>query len=516
MQHRPTAIRPHPMLWRMGMGSLVAGLILVVGILRWQSLDLRPVHTDEAENAWILAKDQSGAGYVFNPEHHHGPVLNAWLRLPAKLFRYESYAQMEMRPLRAAVWAVGLLTLLVLARFSKVLGRVGALIAMGVAGTSGLLTYYGNMVIHETLLGALGLLAGWICWQWIHERTWVRASLLGLIAGCMLATKQTALIWFAGWGCASLFLVLNSPDLRNRVWVKPGWAQLGVAALIALGVAALLYTDGLRHPAGAGDAIRSLWHYQTAVEHEKPWTYYFTDLLLPIRQSPFGSYDWLLWAMAGMGVVASLIPAKHALALDVKTRRFAGFAGISTVVQLLAYTLVAYKTPWLMLGVWLHAALLAGVGARWIGGWSISPLRWLAWAGLLLLAGVQVQNAHRLNAVYHSDPRNPLAYAPTSANIERLSGFLEMRATVTASDADIVVVGDYIWPIPWYLRRFHTVEYVPGTVTRPTASIWILTDASYAALQPGWMKERQLFPFSLRPNVPVYVCLPNKSDSSDD
>src|SRR5690606_6199118 len=131
---------------------------------------------------------------------------------------------------------------------------------------------------------------------------------------------------------ASLFLVLSSPDLRNRVWVKPGWAQLGVAALIALGVAALLYTDGLRHPAGAGDAIRSLWHYQTAVEHEKPWTYYFTDLLLPIRQSPFGSYDWLLWAMAGMGVVASLIPAKHALALDVKTRLFAGFAGISTVV----------------------------------------------------------------------------------------------------------------------------------------------------------------------------------------
>lgn len=488
-------------------------LLLGVGGLRWQSLDQRPVHTDEAENAWILANDRAGAGYVFNPEHHHGPTLNVWLRLPAALLGYQSYAEMEMLPLRAALWLAGLLSLLALAGFRPLLGEIGSLATVGVAGTSGFLSYYGNTVIHETVLGALGVCTGLMLWQWLRHPTWRWVIPLAIGVGCMLATKQTALIWFAAWAGALGFLLLWDAECRGRIAFKRRCWQLAGALPIGLAVAALLYTDGFRYPSAAGDAVRSLWAYQTSVGHEKPWSYYLTDLILPIRQAPFGSYEWLLWALAGVGMIASLIPSGRSFALPRPTRQWVWFVGISAALQHLLYAWVAYKTPWLMLGVWLHAALLAGVGAQWLLSRSMGRGRWLVGLLLLLLLGVQLRNSHLLNVVYHSDPRNPLAYAPTSANITHLPVFLEQQRRTLPPDSSIAVIGDYTWPLPWYLRRMDGVRYHSGTIARPTEAVWILTDRAYAALEPGWVDRRQLFPFSLRPNVPVYVSLPAPSNT---
>ena len=284
----------------------VGFLLLVFGIagFRWQYMNLRPVHTDEAENAYLLAKDLTGDSYSFNPEHHHGPTLNWWLKLPSQLMGYSQYSDMSMVPLRAAMWVLGLATLASFWFFRRVLGVEGMLCATLLAGVSAFLTYYGNYVIHETLLGGLAVIGIYFLVSFASKPTGLKAAGIGAIAGLMFATKITSLIYFASWGIGAGAVLITTrgwaTQYRVQQWVV--WSAFAFAAGIV--VSTLLYTNFFRHPSGIWDAIRSLWAYKTEMGHEKPGSYFLSDFIFPIHQPPYGSYEWGLWGFAFVALFA--------------------------------------------------------------------------------------------------------------------------------------------------------------------------------------------------------------------
>ena len=437
------------------MGFAVCCFILIVGFawFRWQFIDLRPVHTDEAENAYILAKDLAGESYIFNPEHHHGPTLNLLLKVPAIVMGYHSYAQMEMVPLRAVLWCLGIVTLMLFGFFGKYYGWPGFFASMLLAGPSAYLTYYGNYAIHETLLGLLGLLLLIHLIWFVSAPSNGKAIVIGLLAGLMFATKITSLIFFTSIGFSAVVVSV----FANREWLSQfdarKWRMWILCLVItALVGAFLVYSSFMKHPSGIWDAVSSLWEYKTERGHAKPWTYFLTDFVLPIRRAPFGSYEWGLWGFALIGMAVPWLSVFRCR-FSKPAMRVVYFLTLSTLVQLIAYSCISYKTPWLLLTVWLQVSALGGFGfAVW---WRMEN-RWLQATVLaLLIVGVvfQIRTTQQLNRVHPSDPRNPLAYAATSANIGALPGFVENHLTQLPEASRVGVYGAFTWPLPWYLRK---------------------------------------------------------------
>ena len=72
MPEAPTSIRaPRPLLFWI----LLSAICLLALALRFPGLGARPMHTDEAVNAYITGQILAGEGYTYDPKDRHGPLL---------------------------------------------------------------------------------------------------------------------------------------------------------------------------------------------------------------------------------------------------------------------------------------------------------------------------------------------------------------------------------------------------------------------------------------------------------
>jgi predicted membrane-bound mannosyltransferase len=136
------------------------------------------------------------------------------------------------------------------------------------------------------------------------------------------------------------------------------------------------------------------------------------------------------------------------------------FLAYAAAGHVLIYSLMAYKTPWLMVLPWAQVCLLAGFAV--VGFAGLRPL-WKA--ALLLLAGVALVSQFRqtrfANGRLASDERNPFAYVPTRRDVETIEPWLLQLAKKAPGNSlePIAVIGSGYWPLPWYLRSFNNIGY---------------------------------------------------------
>jgi predicted membrane-bound mannosyltransferase len=146
--------------------------------------------------------------------------------------------------------------------------------------------------------------------------------------------------------------------------------------------------------------------------------------------------------------------------MEEKQRLMIRFIAYAAMGHILIYSVIAYKTPWLVVLPWAHVCLLAGFSVFGIASWR---RRWQA--AVLLLAGLtlfsQVRQTRYACGRLASDARNPFAYVPTRRDIENVEAWLpQLAAKAPAKSLEpIAVIGSGYWPLPWYLRAFHTIGY---------------------------------------------------------
>ncbi len=445
----------------------------VAAALRLPRLDERPLHADEAVNTMILYRSMGADGYRFNPTHYHGPIQPILARVIARAEGWSEYIEYRIGPLRAIPVAAGMLSVLLLFAFRPVLGRGACFAALG-AAVSPLLVYYSRMWIHETLLGFSALSALIALWRGAESRSRGRryawAIIAGMAVGLMLATKATACITFAAWTLA--FVLVWGVPAKNDI------RRLGVPALaagaLALALAAALYTDFLRYPAAAMEAVRSLFIYEKGAGHEYPFFHHIWLIFAPKFRAGYVWGETALGLLALVGVARAWIGAKQAPAQafqaigvgepDEEQQRFARFLAWATLFHWLAYSLIAYKTPWLMIVPLLHVILLTGYGAAWL--FEKPARRWVNIFIAVVLIAMWVNMAlqcYRACFRYAADGRNPYAYSPTSTDVEELEKLLIAVADANPElrDEPVAVVGREFWPLPWYLRTFPRAGYWP-------------------------------------------------------
>jgi predicted membrane-bound mannosyltransferase len=211
----------------------------------------------------------------------------------------------------------------------------------------------------------------------------------------------------------------------------------------------------------------------------------------------------LILILAAVGIVKALKRRSLAGEANIHVVRFLAFYSVLLIVF---YSAIPYKTPWCMLGFLHGAILMAGVAA--VAIWQWLPRRWLRrTAAALFVIGVfhLGLQAYRGSFVLYADARNPYVYGHTSTDFLRLAERMEDLAKIHPEGYRmpirlIISESDY-WPLPWYLRRFENVIPSDKVPEDPDAAVIITTpdlqEDLDAKLYGRYFKEV----FGLRPGV---------------
>ncbi|MEP4077843.1 flippase activity-associated protein Agl23 [Haloferula sp.] len=421
------------------------GIFAIGAQLRLDDLATRPFHADEATGAKITSIRLEQGSYAFDPIHYHGPTLSQLGALSARTAGETKWSELTKQPLRLVPAVTGCLLVLLPLMGRKRFGDTPMLLAALALATSPILVYYSRMYIHEILLAFFGVLA---LFQLAARKCWWPT---GIWIGLMFATKETfaiSMIAWSGAGVATYLIARDRPDLKTALTTI--WKPLLIVGGLALLVSMFFYTNYFTRWSGAVDAFRTYFIYDTVDDHDKPFTYYLTLLISPQHS---GGLWWFETTIA-IAAFAAVIGSFTSRSMSRASRSSIHFLTFAAIFHLLIYSLISYKTPWLMLLPWAHVCLLAGFAVTMVP--TDRPRITGLVAAVIALAMVPQWILSRYaTGRYASDDRNPYAYVPTAGDIESIDEWLGSIASASPATPlqPIAVIGTEYWPLPWYLRK---------------------------------------------------------------
>jgi uncharacterized protein (TIGR03663 family) len=502
-RHRPAAaselgasVRTPPP-WMLAAASTVA----VATALRSSFLSLKPLHNDEGVNGFFLLRLFRQGVYRYDPANYHGPALYyiAYAIGCAGEWLHGNGLSTFLLRLGPALFGVAAVVLVL--KLRRDIGRAGSLAAAALLALSPGAVYFSRDFIHESqfVFFTAGTVFAFRRYQ--EEGRTSALWLAALCCGLLFASKETAaislIVLLIAAGLTALYSgarsagVGTSGSLRSRRPLGRTLVPWTVAILIFVAVNLALYSSFGTNPGGVADALRSLgfWTKTAAKDQRYPW------------------YTYVAWMAKEDPVILALSVVGGLLSLRRKANRFTLFASLWGFGLLAAYSLVPYKTPWLMLNMLLPLALVSGAAVEWLcqAGRLGSTRRATATAAVaiaLLLSGWQCL---RLNFWRYDDPSHPYVYVQTRR------GFLELPVTVDrlsaryhGHDSTIAVLTPDYWPVPWYLRDYTKAGY--WAKIKPVDDDLVIVSGAQETLMGGLLRGYdRVGAFPSRPGVDLVL-----------
>ncbi len=463
-------------------------IALLALAIRLPQLGERPMHTDESINAYIVGQLLAEETFHYDPQDRHGPALAAEALPVVKWLGAKKFADLTESQLRLAPVLTGSATVLLFGAGVELFGLTACLVAALLFAFAPLPVYYSRDFIHETLFVAatLGLiLSGWNA---LKTNSLLPAALAGFCAAVMLACKETAVIHFFALAVALLAVRFGTPASG-----APFLKIFSTATAIFIFTAILLFTWFGRNWSVFSDLLHAIPHLAARAGgegHEKPFWYY--AILLGD-----GWAGGVILGLAALGIFRALKSGRRRLLV------------IYTLLIVMIYSVIPYKTPWLALNLWLPLAILAGVAIEWI--WFAMP-KFSSRALILVFIGalgfLVVHDTRQRVFQNPASEKNPYAYAHTSEDLLRLPVRLEELARQNKiSNPRIAVVAADAWPLPWYLRKFSQVGFwQPGQEIG--AADFFITSTDAAEKLGGQLKNFRPEYFGARPEVLLVLWIP--------
>jgi uncharacterized protein (TIGR03663 family) len=431
-------------------------LALLAAAFRFPQLAARPMHADEAVHADKLGTLLETGRYQYSTVDYHGPSLYYVSLVAARAQGIKRYVDLNEITLRSVPAALGVL--LVAAHFFLIpyIGLPAAASAGLFTAVSPAMVFYSRYYIHETLFVLLTFCALLALFAYWRHPTAARALLVGALAGLMFATKETVIIVAACVLVAHVLLGATPAPLRH----------VSLAMATALIVALVLMTSFVTHPRGIVDSVVAYGTYFHRgaghdTVHVHPWYFYFSLLFY----SRFSEAFLGVLALIGLFVAGPGIPR---------------FLAVYTVLMAAAYSAIAYKAPWNILGFLHGMILVAGIATAWL----LQRVHKVAILTLVLLGATQLGwEAHAASFTYSSDPRNPWVYAHTGTDVFAITQQLAAYTRTNPAVPIQIFTRENLWPLPWYLRRYPGVRWWNGVSdTAPNAPLILATPDMEPAL----------------------------------
>ena len=454
--------------WRIG--AIV--ILLIAAVLRLYNLNLVPLHHDEGVNGNFLVRLVREGFYQYDPANYHGPTLyyfSAVIPWIAKLLfgsATRDHYGLTTFNIRLITVLFGLGTIVLVFLLRRRLGTVATLAAALLLAVSPGAVYLSRYFIHESLFVffTLGIVVACV-WAYDARRPghliWA-----GACAALLFATKETAMI-SAGVLIIALALTVvymhfnRKPAAPGKKGNKPAGGISGIidemggmgsltpaiatTLFVFFAVYLLFYSSFLTNSKGIADSLQTfaVWTKTGSTAHVHPASMYLVWLLR--LESPL-----LLLGVAG-AVIVVLKPKNS----------FAVFCALWSFGLIAAYSLIPYKTPWLMLNFVAPLALTSGYAIQAVYDMEHGQLR-LAAVILLGAVAVATYQSIDLNFVnYDNDnPKYVYVYAHTRRGMLDLVNQVEQIAKENQGDlTGITIVSPDYWPLPWYFRNFTRVGY---------------------------------------------------------
>jgi uncharacterized protein (TIGR03663 family) len=448
--------------------------LLAAAALRFYDLPLTPLHHDEGVNGNFLAAMFRGGVYHYDPANYHGPTLYYMALVVTTLNAFFfGKAGLSTVAIRSVPAIFGTATVWLVLKLRRYLGSYGSLVAAALVALSPGMVYFSRYFIHEMLLVffTLGIVVA-ACRYYETTRP-AYLMLAAVSAAMMFATKETAVfsavVMVLAWIFAAAYQRLRGmwhvqgvqemaePDaLRAEPFlhrVGDGdtlmfWLA-GAVSLFAAVYVAFYSSFGGNFPKGVFDSVATFGFWtQTGSSAQTH------DALTCVKW--LATEEWPFLVLAAVGFVFAMWRGRN---------RFALACGLWAIGITAAYSIIPYKTPWLILNILLPLALIGGYGveefvvmARRSRYFLIRGLPVLPVAAMLF---VPLYYAIDLSFFRYDDDHIPYVYAHTRR------GFLDLIKQVeelsarngTGTRTGITIASPNHWPMPWYLRDYPNAGY---------------------------------------------------------
>ena len=441
-------------------------IIFVGAVLRLTVLPQRPMHNDEAVNAVKFAALLEKGEYVYDKIEFHGPLLYYMTLIPAWVSNVHYFSQLSERHLRGVTAIAGIGLLLLLLALVRFAGWRVVLASTAIGAISPVLVFYSRYYIHEILLVlfTFGFIISLFAFLIYRKNLWLIIS--GICLGMMHATKETFLL-----SVVILFIAIyieQSFWRRNHISVfklirSIKWYQYLIFLSIAAFVSVLFFSSFFKNPQGIVDSITTYENYFTKAGqneiHRHPWYYYLKILLW--NNGP-GSLIWTelpVLILSVLGIFFVFYDKRNTT-----REQFFRIIAVFSILMMLIFSVLSYKTPWNILSSYFGLILLAGYGITGVidafkkGLIRIPILIILFMSGLSLITQVIYTNYK-----YQAHHTNPYVYGHTSPDVFHMIDRINTVSEINPEGKDLqiqVICSDHdYWPLPWYLREFNYVGW---------------------------------------------------------
>ncbi len=481
-------------------------IIVLAAILRSLFLDIKPPHYDECINGFFVSKMWREGFYHYDPTNFHGPLFFYFLQLAELLFGHNIAGYRFMNGLisLASVWQ-----LISLRRF---LGRAALWSATGVAVSAGFV-FYSRYAIHESLFIYFQILFVFAYFLWEEKRSLRAVILMVLSFFGAFSVKETFFIFFGTWvialACVRFYFRLvgeagevkdensNSivihqapPSARQSGWLN--WQEVATAndwgniIAVVLLLTIFLFTGFFLNPAGIHDMYLAFVAWTKtgtghASGHEKPMWYWLSLL---------SSYEW---------------PALSALVASVPLFFFVGRRAkiliLVAIGTLLAYSLIPYKTPWIILNIIWPLALVFGLAVERL---SQIPVRKVILISRVLAVAIIVGTLPimlRLNFKDFTNKDEPYVYVQSTGQMKVVIDEIENRvkSKPEAINMKLFVLIKDTWPLPWIFGMYPNLSYGQADTAIVSGAQVVLVDGSMDAILTSHLQGHYFRqPFQLR------------------
>ena len=514
--------------------ALLIGLAVLAvfrgGEMRMRNLETRAVHSDEGEQTWTFARLFLYGDYKYDPNGPHGPILYYW---PLMFLNEFDEATFDVKDLRKTLLPIYPLTALCIFAIAAIVtrklksGKTSPFSACAAGAFAAILFAYSSMsqiystyFVQEVFFALFSILFAAAFFFFFKKPSLALAVALGIFAGMMQSTKETAVFVYAA--CAISFLIVFALKTKSeRAEILSAYKNEGALNLLkifaAFALPAFFIYAAFQSSFGAnwrgvwdGAASYVIHFFDKSANplHSKEFFYYFKLLAGQKADYIFFGETGIL-ALSILGTIFAFARRNHA----------AIFIAVFAWSSLILLSLVSYKMPWLMLSPLYALCILGGIGVSEIVRIAFKPV----WAASLLRISLiiltmstlnfQMNLARTASVKYPNDPRNPFISVHTLKDSERLVTRVKNSVRVSEESPNVLIaMKNSPWPLPWqFVRHGSTPDIVRNPKSLGDLSKYsiMIYDADFDPFFEGrfsdevWLQEY----FGLRDNLLLRVLI---------
>lgn len=486
--------------------------------LRLFDLNNRPFHTDEAVHAIKFADLLENGKYIYDPIEYHGPTLNYFSLITAKLSGENTLSELNEITLRIVPAVISLILILMTYFIFDNYNKNLKFIITILISISPIFVFYGRYYIQETLLVTFAYSSLLTFYKYLTTRklTWI--VLTSVFSALVFCTKETSIIIYFSAISAMILIYLFDKEIRKRIFFVKNHAL--IFSIIFFGISIIFYSSFFSNPSGILDSLKTFTNYfnkaGSSNEHIQPWYYYFEFLLFTNNDLIFYT-EIPIFILAIFGFGFLFLSKKNYLLKLI---------ALFCIIQAIVYALIPYKTPWLALNFWIGFLFIASFGMEsLLRKFEKTFIKNFLLTLFVLIFLHSFYQSLIINFAKPYQPENPFTYSQPTPDIisasEKINKIAEFDSMKNEIFINVIAKDNDYWPLPWYLRKIKNIAwnnevknnvYVYNIIITSPEFENEITEKLYSLPKPGQVNLYvPLFDdyVAIRPNVEIVGYIQN-------